>query len=106
MTSPSTSRNGSSNPLCTSESEEVMTPTKPTEGFFAHCTTTARNPACCGAGQTLGSAVYMRRPRQLLKSPSVESESSDPANPTTQAAQRRTQQLQSLHEKANALRCR
>ena len=98
MTSPSTSRNGSSNPLCTSESEEVMTPTKPIEGFFV----TVTRPA----GPTQGSAVFMRRPRQMLKSPSVESESSDPTHPSTQVAQRRTQQLQSLHEKANALRCR
>ena len=104
MTSPSTSRNGSSNPLCTSESEEVMTPTKPIEGFFSNCSVTVTCPA--GRPTQQGNAVFMRRPRQLLKSPSVESESSDPAHPSTQVAQRRTQQLQSLHEKANALRCR
>ena len=78
-----------------------MTPTKPIEGFFSTCAAATRP-----AGPTQGSAVFMRRPRQMLKSPSVESESSDPAHPSTQVAQRRTQQLQSLHEKANALRSR
>ena len=81
-----------------------MTPTKPIEGFFSNCATAARPAGVAGPPQ--GSAVFMRRPRQMLKSPSVESESSDPAHPSTQVAQRRTQQLQSLHEKANALRCR
>ncbi len=102
MASPSTSRNGSSNPLCTSESEEVSTPTKLSAGFFASNPVGVAAVITTSGGQTIPQGVFMRRPSPLLKSPSVDSESSDPTHPTS--TQKRTQTLRSLHEKANALR--
>ena len=62
--SSGTSRYGSSNPLCISESEDTATPTSNTTTFF---------PGCHGLG-------FVRRPSPLLKSPSCDSESSDQQN--------------------------
>ena len=62
--SSGTSRCGSSNPLCISESEDTATPTSNTTTFF---------PGCHGLG-------FVRRPSPLLKSPSCDSESSDQQN--------------------------
>ena len=62
--SSGTSRCGSSNPLCISESEDTATPTSNTTTFFP-------------GGHSLG---FVRRPSPLLKSPSCDSESSDQQN--------------------------
>ena len=62
--SSGTSRCGSSNPLCISESEDTATPTSNTTTFF---------PGSHGLG-------FVRRPSPLLKSPSCDSESSDQQN--------------------------
>ena len=81
MASPGPSRSGSSNPLCISESEDTSTPTKTTTTFFPKLSVTP--PTLLGVNNSSGvggAAVVIRRPNNLLKSPSVDSESSDPVN--------------------------
>ena len=98
MASPGPSRSGSIN-ICISESEDASssTPTS-SSGFF-----TTSNPGHVPQG------VFMRRPSPLLKSPSVDSESSDPTHPhinMTSSALRREHALRKMQERAFALRYR
>ena len=60
MASPASSRCGSANKLCASESEDTTTPTSTSNFFNTHL-----------------SLGFVRRPSPLLKSPSCDSESSD-----------------------------
>ncbi len=84
MASPGPSRSGSSNPLCISESEDTSTPTKTTTTFFPKLSVTPPAILLGGSSGASGGGgmgpVVIRRPNNLLKSPSVDSESSDPVN--------------------------
>ena len=70
-------RSGSSNPLCISESEDTSTPTK-TNAFFPKLMVPLPPSVPGMLHNHPGSAVIIRRPNVLLKSPSMDSESSDP----------------------------
>lgn len=97
MASPGPSRSGSSNPLCYESEDTSSTPTS-SSGFFS----------CGGQGGCVIHPAHMgplfvRRPSPLLKSPSVDSESSDPLGPppTIPIIRRQHQGLRKLHhEKA------
>ena len=92
---PGPSRSGSSNPLCISESEDTSTSTPTSNAAFfsssatgitAHSGAGAAAAAAAvtvsGSGGGVQQVVFIRRPSPLLKSPSVDSESSDPTLPT------------------------
>jgi hypothetical protein len=85
MASPGPSRSGSSNPLCISESEDTSTPTRTTGGsFFPRLMVPTPSSAMASLGASSVGPLFIRRPNTMLKSPSVDSESSDPINPSYQ----------------------
>ena len=117
MASPGPSRSGSSNPLCISESEDTSSTPTSSSGFFscssslgvvgmASCIVGGASGVTSGSGGMGGyipQGVFMRRPSPLLKSPSVDSESSDPAQPNIPplaSAARRIYSLRKMQERA------
>lgn len=115
MASPGPSRSGSSNPLCISESEDTSSTPTSSSGFFS-CSSmgvgmvpcmiggsAGHHPGSGGTGGYVPLGVFMRRPSPLLKSPSVDSESSDPAQPNIpplSSATKRIYSLRKMQEKA------
>lgn len=92
MASPGPSRSGSSNPLCYESEDTSSTPTS-SSGFFS----------CGSVSGIISQGVFIRRPSPLLKSPSVDSESSDPNQPPVAGSVtflRRNNGLWRMHEKA------
>ncbi|XP_059098471.1 mucin-2-like [Tigriopus californicus] len=92
MASPGPSRSGSSNPLCYESEDTSSTPTS-SSGFFS----------CGSVSGIINQGVFIRRPSPLLKSPSVDSESSDPNQAPGSGSVtllRRNNGLWRMHEKA------
>ena len=99
MASPGPSRSGSSNPLCISESEDTSTPTRST-AFFPKL---IGPPMQSNTG--LGTHIFMKRPHTLMKSPSADSESSDPIkvnHPSLNSAERRRQVMLALRYRTDS----
>ena len=100
MASPGPSRSGSSNPLCISESEDTSTPTRST-AFFPKVLVP---PMMGGSAMGGGGSIFIKRPHTLMKSPSADSESSDPikVHPALSNAERRRQVMLALRYRTDS----